>query len=224
MTSGDSAPPTAEDEQALLRAYDTLAQTDEALARLIARHGRPDPFHWSVLDGAVGSDAFAELVLHIVSQQISTPAALTIYGRVQQTLGGAVDPSRIVASPVDELRAAGLSAAKARSLRDLAERIVDGRLSFDRLARSDDASAQAELDAVRGIGPWSAQMFLLHHFRRPDIFPAADVGLLRAAQDAFALAARPTSVELGERAERWRPFRSYAAALLWTHGQTLSRP
>lgn len=68
------------------------------------------------------------------------------------------------------------------------------------------------------MGPWSAQMFLLHNLRRPDIFPAADVGLLRAAQSAFGLAQRPTAAELAARAERWRPFRSYAAALLWAHG------
>ena len=107
-----------------------------------------------------------------------------------------------------------LSAAKAKSLRDLAERVADGRLSFERLARSDDAAAEAELAAVRGDSPWSAQMFLLHHLRRPDVFPASDVGLLRAAQAAFALPERPTAAELAERAEPWRPFRSYAAALL----------
>jgi DNA-3-methyladenine glycosylase II len=98
-------------------------------------------------------------------------------------------------------------------------------LSFERLAQSDDATAQAELDDVRGVGPWSAQMFLLHNLRRPDVFPAADVGLLRAAESAFGLAQRPTGVELAARAERWRPFRSYAAALLWAHGteQSTSR-
>lgn len=124
----------------------------------------------------------------------------------------------IVAAADGDLRAAGLSGAKARSLRDLAERVLDGRLSFARLAASDDATAQAELDAVRGVGPWSAQMFLLHHLRRPDVFPAADVGLQRAAQSAFGLERRPTAPELAERAERWRPYRSFAAALLWASG------
>jgi len=201
--------------RAQLRAYKSLAESDDALARLIARHGRPDPFSWGAWEEAVGDDAFAELVLHILGQQISTQAALTIYGRLRATLGGTVGPAEVIAVPEEALRAAGLSGAKARSLRDLAERVLDGRLDFERLARSDDVTAQAELEAVRGIGPWSAQVFLLHHLRRGDIFPAADIGLLRGAQSAFALAARPTAVELARRAERWRPFRSYAAALLW---------
>lgn len=171
----------------------------------------------------VGGDPFAELALHIVSQQISTPAALTIYGRPRTLLGGAVDPAALVATPVERLRTVGLSGAKARSLRDLADHVSDGTLSFDALARHDDATAQTMLTAVRGIGPWSAQMFLLHHYRRPDIFPEADIGLVRSAQSAFALPARPTPSELRTRAEPWRPFRSYAAALLWTQGQTLAK-
>ena len=214
----------AESEQAHLLAYTALAQSDEALAGLIAQHGRPDPFSWEILDEAAGDDAFAELVLHIVSQQISTRAALTIYGRLRVMLDGTVAPAGVLAIGVDGLRSAGLSGAKARSLSDLAERVLDGRLDFDRLARSDDETAQAELEAVRGIGPWSAQIFLLHRLRRPDIFPAADVGLLRAAQSAFALASRPTAAELSQRAERWRPFRSYAAALLWAHGAAVATP
>jgi DNA-3-methyladenine glycosylase II len=205
------------------RIYRDLAERDGALAGLIARHGHPDPFSWSVLDEAVGGDPFAELALHIVSQQISTPAALTIYGRLRTLLGGAVDPSALVATPVERLRSVGLSGAKARSLRDLAEHVCNGTLSFDALAGNDDATAQAVLTAVRGIGPWSAQMFLLHYYRRPDIFPEADIGLLRSAQSAFALPARPTPADLHTRAESWRPFRSYAAALLWAHGQTLPK-
>ena len=101
----------------------------------------------------------------------------------------------------------------------LGGRVIDGRLSFERSARGDDAAAQAELEAVRGSGPWSAQMFVLHHLRRPDVFPSADVGLQRGAQPAFALPDRPTAVGLASRAEPWRPFRSYAAALLWAHAQ-----
>ena len=201
-----------------LTAYHALAQRDAALAALVASVGTPDPFSWGVLEEVAGGDALTELALHIVSQQISTAAALTIFGRLRDLLGGTIDAASILGASLDDLRAAGLSGAKARSLRDLAERVADGRLSFERLAASDDAGAQAELDDVRGVGPWSAQMFLLHHLRRPDVFPAADVGLQRAAQSAFALPARPTAAELGARAEPWRPFRSYAAALLWAHG------
>jgi len=177
-----------------------------------------------VLEDAAGGDAFAELALHIVSQQISTAAALTIFGRVREALGGTVAPAPVIATPAEDLRSAAVSGAKVKSLHDLAERVLDGRLSFARITGLDDSAAQRELDEVRGVGPWSAQMFILHNLRRPDIFPAADVGLLRAAQSAFALARRPTATELAARAERWRPFRSYAAALLWAHGTKHPNP
>jgi DNA-3-methyladenine glycosylase II len=215
-----SATPTTD----LDKAYDLLAAHDPQLAALIADHGRPDPFSWRLLRDAAGDDPLAELALHIVSQQISTVAALAIYGRVLAVLDGALIPERLVAAGVPDLRAAGLSGAKSRSLQDLAQRVIDGRLDFERLARSDDAAAEAELVQVRGVGPWSAQMFLLHHLRRPDVLPAADIGLLRGAQSAFALPTRPTAAELAERAERWRPLRSYAAALLWARAQALPAP
>jgi 3-methyladenine DNA glycosylase/8-oxoguanine DNA glycosylase len=200
-------------------AYDALARRDACLAALIASVGTPDPFSWGVLDDAAGGNPLAELALHIVSQQISIAAAITIFARLRDLLGGTIDPPSILGASLDDLRAAGLSGAKARSLVDLASRVADGRLSFERLAASDDTTAQAELDDVRGVGPWSAQMFLLHHLRRPDVFPAADVGLQRAAQSAFRLDQRPTPDELAQRAYPWRPFRSYAAALLWAHGR-----
>ncbi len=196
-----------------------LARRDDTLPRLLAHHGRPDPFSWDLLDNTVGGAAFPELVLHIVSQQLSTVAALTIYSRVQTLLGGAVEPERAISTPVEELREAGLSGAKARSLHDLARRIIDGRLDLEALATADDEAAEAALLAVLGIGPWSAQMFLLHYYRRPDIMPAADVGLLRAAQSAFSFEARPTAEDLCRRAQEWRPYRSYGAALLWAHGR-----
>lgn len=198
-------------------AYRALARRDDALARLIARHGQPDHFHWDILDDHAGSDGFSELALHIISQQLSTTAALTIYARVQTLLEGTFEPRGMIAARPEDLRAAGLSGAKARSLQDLAGQIVDGRLNLESLATADDATVGTELRAVRGIGPWSAQMFLLHFYRRPDIMPAADVGLLRSAQSAFGLPERPSPQWLETRARPWRPFRSYAAALLWAH-------
>jgi non-heme chloroperoxidase len=202
------------------RAYEQLAAADEALGRLIDRHGRPDPFSWAALDEAAAGDPFTELVLHVVAQQISTRAALTIFGRVRDLAGGAISPPAIAAAAPEDLRAAGLSTAKARSVEDLAARVLDGRLSFARLAADDDDAARVELEAVRGIGPWSAQMYLLHQLRRPDVFPAGDVGLQRGAQSAFGLDVRPSADDLAARAERWRPLRSYAAALLWAESRT----
>lgn len=200
------------------RAYDILAAADADLAGLVARRGRPDPFDWAVLQDVAGDDPFVGLTLHIVSQQISTAAAVTIFRRVGEATGQDIRPAALATVSPEALRAAGVSGAKARALRDLAERVLDGRVDFARLARSDDDAAQEELERVRGVGPWSAQMFLLHNLRRPDVFPAADVGLLRAAQEAFGLSQRPSPPELAARAEGWRPFRSYAAALLWAPG------
>ncbi|MCW2992911.1 MAG: DNA-3-methyladenine glycosylase [Conexibacter sp.] len=218
MTAVTAHAPASPD---LDKAYDLLAAHDRQLSALITLHGRPDPFSWQLLRDAAGDAPLAELALHIVSQQISTAAALTIYGRVVAAMGGVMDAGRLLAASSPDLRAAGLSGAKSRSLQDLAQRVIDGRLDFERLARSDDQTAEAELEQVRGVGPWSAQMFLLHHLRRPDVFPAADIGLLRGAQSAFALHARPTPIELAGRAQRWRPLRSYAAALLWAHAKDL---
>jgi DNA-3-methyladenine glycosylase II len=217
---GKAAPPPAREktpESERDDAYRALARREEALARLIARHGQPDPFHWDVLDDRVGGDAFSELALHIISQQLSTTAAVAIYARVQTLLDGNVAPRAMIAAPTQALRAAGLSGAKAHSLQDLAGRILDGRLSLESLATADDATVQTALQAVFGIGPWSAQMFLLHHYRRPDIMPTADVGLLRSAQSAFALPERPSPQWLETRSRPWRPVRSYAAAVLWAH-------
>ena len=100
--------------------YDDLARRDPALGRLIALHGRPDPFGWDVLDAEIGDDAFAELALHVVSQQITTRGALPIYRRLREALGGVVEPASILNAAEQDLRSAGLSGAKARSLRDLA--------------------------------------------------------------------------------------------------------
>jgi DNA-3-methyladenine glycosylase II len=201
------------------QAYDTLARADPALGRLIARHGRPDPYSWTLIDEVSGGDPFAELVVHISGQQISTVAAMAIYGRLREALGGALTPTALLALTDEELRTVGMSGAKARALRDLSERVLDGRLDVARLQRSDDATAQAELEAIVGVGPWTAQLFVLHHLRRPDVFPAADVAIQRGAQEAFGLPVRPTAAELTERAEAWRPLRSYAAALLWANAR-----
>lgn len=214
MTARRPVPPDVEE------AYDRLTAIAPELVPLVAIHGRPDPFSWQLLQDAAGTDPLAELAVHVVSQQISTTAALTIYGRLREVLDGRMDATRLRAAATADLRAAGLSGAKASSLQDLAERVLDGRLDFGRLAASDDLTAQAELVQVRGVGPWTAQMFLLHHLRRPDVFPAADLGLLHGAQLAFGLAVRPTPAELAERAEHWRPLRSYAAALLWASAST----
>jgi len=193
-----------------------LAERDPVLADLISRHGCPNPFAWPEGDTIGGTDPFAALLLHITGQQISIAAALAIYGRVLALLDSAPTPERLLDLSPAALRGAGLSRAKVAAFHDLAERVVDGRLAFDRLAAGGDEAVLAELTAVRGIGPWSAQMFMLHELRRPDVLPAADIGLRKAAQALFALEAVPRPNELAELGRTWAPYRSYAAALLWS--------
>ncbi len=188
------------------------------MAALVAEHGPVDPYVWDGIPLEAGN-RLEGLALHITAQQISVVAALAIWGRFLTLLGGRVRAPALAAATDEELRGVGMSGAKSRALRELGAAVVAGDFDPDGLDHLDDDEAQARLVALRGIGPWSAQMFLLHHLRRPDVFPAADVGLQRAAQTAFALAARPTADELTARAGQWRPLRSYAAALLWAHGQ-----
>ena len=196
-------------------AYAELARRDAALAQLIAAVGRPDPFRWDGADIA-GDDLVAGLVLHIVGQQISVPAALTIFGRLGDAAGSRPPTADgIAALDHEQLRAVGLSTAKARALHELASGVVAGTVDLEALRDVDDARAVEVLSGLRGIGPWSAQMFLLHQLHRPDVLPAGDVGIRHAVHLAYGLPERPSERDVAERAAAWAPHRSYAAALLW---------
>jgi DNA-3-methyladenine glycosylase II len=130
--------------------------------------------------------------------------------------GRAPSPSELLAIDVDELRAgAGLSRAKAASLRSLAEHVLDGRLELDRFGELDDATAEAELIAVKGIGPWTAHMFLMFHLDRPDVLAAGDLGIRKAIMLAYRLPELPSPEQVTEMAESWRPWRTIACRLLW---------
>ncbi len=196
-------------------AYRALAAADPVIARLVEHVGRPDPFDWAAREFP-SSTNFEAMALHIVGQQISVAAALTIFGRVAAAAGGSLTPGRVLALDQDALRACGLSRAKAGYLHDLAHRQAEGVIDLERMDGLDDATALADLTAVRGVGLWSAQMFLLHQLHRPDVLPAGDVGIRRAVQRAWELEALPGPQETARRASAWSPHRSYAAALLWT--------
>jgi DNA-3-methyladenine glycosylase II len=155
------------------------------------------------------------LALHITAQQISVVAALAIWGRFLTLLGGRVRAPELAAATDEELRGVGMSGAKSRALRELGAAVVAGDFDPDGLDHLDDDEAQARLVELRGIGPWSAQMFLLHELRRPDVFPAGDVGLRTALGRLEGLASPPTQPETVALALRWTPYRSYAAAHLW---------
>jgi DNA-3-methyladenine glycosylase II len=159
---------------------------------------------------------FAALVRSIISQQISTKAAAAIGARLQQALvSTGVTPEGILALSADELRAAGLSAAKARSLYDLAEKVQDQTLPLDTLHRLPDEEVIARLLPVRGIGRWTAEMFLIFSLGRLDVLPVADWGLRVGIQRQYSLMEPPVKGHLIELAEPWRPYRSIATWYFW---------
>jgi DNA-3-methyladenine glycosylase II len=188
---------------------------------LVDQQGAVDPYAWPGVPVADG-DRLGGLVLHIMSQQISNRVALVLYDRVATLLGGRIDPAGLTAADEEQLRAAGLTHAKARTLRGLGESLLSGALDLDALDDLDDDAAQARLTALLGIGPWSSQMFLLHELRRPDIFPAGDVVLRAAMARVDELPATPGPREAAPRAQVWRPYRSYASAHLWAANRAAS--
>jgi DNA-3-methyladenine glycosylase II len=180
------------------------------LARLLDDNGAPEPWR-------LRGDHYAALVRSIVGQQLSTRAARAIYGRLLERFDGhPPTPQQILDDDPDALRvAAGLSHAKVRYLRSLAECVVNGTLQLDRLEELPDEEVIAELVAVKGIGEWSAHMFLMFQLGRPDVVAVGDLGIRRAVERAYDLPALPTPAALTELAEPWRPYRTAACLVLW---------
>jgi DNA-3-methyladenine glycosylase II len=162
-------------------------------------------------------DHYGALVRSIVGQQLSTKAARSIYDRLTDRFGGSTPtPAEVLADDPDELRAAaGLSRAKVSFLRSLAEHVLDGSLELDRLDQLPDEEVVAELVAVRGLGTWSAHMFLMFHLGRPDVLPVGDLGIRRAVMQRYGLGELPSPEELERIAEPWRPYRTLACRFLW---------
>ena len=192
-----------------------LAALDDPIAKLAREHGPVDftlPSH-----GLVLPDHLERLTLSIVGQLISVRAALAVFARLRESLGGHIEATAL--AQVDEavLRSAGLSGAKARAVHELGVEVAAGRFSFAELETLDDEQAEAKLVALRGIGSWSAQMFLLRSMGRPDVFPAGDLGLRRGIESLYGLPEIPAIADAASRALAWRPYRSYAAKYLWLH-------
>lgn len=161
-------------------------------------------------------DRFSMTVRSIVSQQLSVKAASTIHGRLLEALKAEhATPEGILALEQDRLRACGLSWAKVASVRDLASRITDGSLALDSLDGLDDQSVIDALTQVRGIGQWSAEMFLIFRLGRPDILPVGDVGVQRAMRSLYGLRKHPSPARMTELARPWRPYRSIGCWYLW---------
>jgi DNA-3-methyladenine glycosylase II len=162
------------------------------------------------------ADAYGALLRSIVGQQVSTKAARAIYNRVLDLFGGTTpSPERLLTASVEELRGAGLSGRKVEYVRDLARHVLDGELELDRLGELGDEEAIAEIVAVRGLGRWTAEMFLLFHLERPDVLSSGDLGIRKAIQVEYGMAAMPTPQETVAFGERWSPHRSLASIYLW---------
>ncbi len=162
------------------------------------------------------ADAYGALLRSIVGQQLSTKAARTIYERMTQLWDGRTPtPEQLLEADPDAIRAAGLSRPKIAYLRSLAEHVLSGELELDRLDELSDDEITAELTAVKGLGRWTADMFLIFHLNRPDVLPVGDLGVRRAIETVYELPSIPAAEEMEELAEPWRPYRSVASLYLW---------
>ena len=194
----------------LTTAVDELAAADPVLARLIERHGPPPPHRRVPVD-----QRFDHLARGIVYQQLAGRAAASIHGRMVGALGGTVTAERVLATPEVELRACGLSGAKTASLLDLADKVASGEVALERLGRLPDEDVVAHLTVVRGIGPWTAQMFLMTALSRLDVWPTGDYGVRAGYARAWGMDALPDPKDLHGLGEPFRPYRSLVAWYCW---------
>lgn len=192
-----------------------LFRADPTLGELIADYGGPLPLERDARGRP--ADLYGALVRSIAGQQLSVKAAQAIHSRLEARYGGRPPtPQEVLAEDPEELRAAaGFSRAKVRYLRSLAEHVLDGALELDVLAELDDETVIAELTAVKGIGDWTAHMFLMFTLHRPDVLPVGDLGVRNAVARAYGLERPPSPAELTELSEPWRPHRTRACLYLW---------
>jgi DNA-3-methyladenine glycosylase II len=186
-----------------------LAKADPRLAPLIERHGAPTI--------TPSKDHLQSLAKAIVSQQLSTAAANTIWNRVLALYpkGKFPKPEVILATPDEALRKAGLSGAKTAAVKDLARHAAEKRVVQSKLVKATDTEVLDTLIAVRGIGPWSVDMFLMFALARPDILPVGDLGIRKGMQLHFRLRKLPEAKRMEQLAAPWRPFRSVASWYMW---------
>lgn len=180
------------------------------MAALIRQHG---PCR---IAEVLRADHFSALVRAIVYQQLSTKAAATIHGRLVGVLPeGVVTPQALGALSEDQLRQVGISRQKALYLRDLCLKVLGGEVTLDRIEDLPDEDIIAALTRVKGVGRWTAEMFLMFRLHRPDVLPVGDLGILTAVQRAYGLRKRPTPARLLALGDQWRPYRSIACWYLW---------
>jgi DNA-3-methyladenine glycosylase II len=195
------------------KALATLRE-DPVMARLIDEH------HVLVKEDIKRErpgDAYGALLRSIVGQQLSTKAASTIYGRMLELFGGhAPTPQQLLKANPEKIRAAGLSRPKIAYLRDLAQHVEEGTLELERLPDLPDEEVAAQLTAIKGLGQWTADMFLMFHLGRPDVLPVGDQGIRRAVKVEYRLRKFPDPKRLEKIARPWRPHRTLACLYLWS--------
>ena len=186
-----------------------LASADPRLAALIDKHGLPTI--------KPGRDVVRDLVRAIAGQQLSGKAADTIFGRFLAIYGGKKFPTAaaILTTPDDKLRAAGLSGAKAASVKDVARHVVEKRIDPTQIRRMNDEEISAALLPIRGIGPWSVDMFLMFTLARPDVLPVGDYGVRKGMQKHFRLRSLPDAKKMLKLAAPWAPYRSIGSWYMW---------
>jgi DNA-3-methyladenine glycosylase II len=202
----------------LVEASQALAERDPVMRSMLERIGPAD-----FRRGRPRGGHFAELARAINYQQLAGRAAAAIHGRFVALFDGdAPTPEAVLALPIDKLRGAGLSANKAASIRDLAEKVVDGSVQLDRISRLPDDEIVRELTLVRGIGPWTAEMFLMFQLGRLDVWPVGDYGIRKGYALLYGLADPPPPSELAPLGDRFRPYRSIAAWCCWRAAETVT--
>ena len=196
------------------KAREFLHQADPVLGRVIDAHPGFRPRAW--MDDLPPYDAFGTLIFQVAGQQLSVASTRAIISHLQERFGGHMpSAAELLAADPQVLRDSGFSTRKGQTLRALAERFVDGRLSDEGLARLSDEEVEAALTEVPGIGPWSAHGFLLVALDRPDVYLTGDIALRRAIQRVYGFDHVPTEDELVELSDRWRPYRSLAVSYLF---------
>jgi DNA-3-methyladenine glycosylase II len=197
-----------------VKAHDELAASDPVMAALVNRFGELSIDSRRRRRPPV--DAYGMLLRSVVGQLLSVKAAATIYGRVLDLFGGTTPPpEKLLEIEPERLREAGLSGRKVEYVRDLAAHVLSGELELDRLESLSDEEVIEEIVAVRGLGRWSAEMFLLFHLERPDIIAGGDLGIRKAIQLAYGMDEMPTPDQVEEIGDRWSPNRSLASIYLW---------
>jgi DNA-3-methyladenine glycosylase II len=190
------------------KAFDFLCACDPTIGAVVERFGPLE-------ERVAGGDHFAALCDIIIGQQLSVASARAIKNRFRAHFGEAPEPAKILEMTGEVAKSLGLSGQKARYLQNLAKHIEDGQLDMAHLETLSDDEIRADITAVKGLGPWSADIFLMFHLNRPDVLPVGDLGIREAIRQLYDLEARPEAGEMERISAPWRPYRTLASLYLW---------